>query len=99
MLVVVSVYPKTIAVGLCSERNYVLPCQCSDIINTVIYKYRMFQKELYSGVPNVTVWRVLRKRLHLKVYKLSVVQVIEVLERRIVCMPLSINVFVTPATQ
>jgi hypothetical protein len=34
----------------------------------------MFQKELYSGVPNVTVWRVLRKRLHLKAYKLSIVQ-------------------------
>jgi hypothetical protein len=24
-------------------------------------------KELYSGIANVTVWRVIRKRLHLKV--------------------------------
>jgi hypothetical protein len=34
----------------------------------------MFQKELYNGIPNVTVWRVLRKHLHLKAYKLSIVQ-------------------------
>jgi hypothetical protein len=27
-----------------------------------------------TGIPNVIVWRVLRKRLHLKAYKLSVVQ-------------------------
>ena len=27
-----------------------------------------------TGIPNVTVWRVLRKRLHLKAYKLSIVQ-------------------------
>jgi hypothetical protein len=26
------------------------------------------------GIPHVTVWRVLRKRLHLKAYKLSIVQ-------------------------
>jgi hypothetical protein len=27
---------------------------------------RVFQKEFYNGIPNVTVWRVLRKPLHLK---------------------------------
>jgi hypothetical protein len=32
----------------------------------------MLQKQLYNGTPNVAVWRVLRKRLHLKVYKLHV---------------------------
>jgi hypothetical protein len=32
--------------------------------------YRVLQKELYSGIPNVTVRRVLQKRLHLKAYKL-----------------------------
>jgi hypothetical protein len=37
----------------------------------------MFQKQLYSGIPNVTVWRVLRKRLYLKAYELFVVQVVE----------------------
>jgi hypothetical protein len=26
-----------------------------------------------TGIPNITVWRVLRKRLHLKAYKLSIV--------------------------
>jgi hypothetical protein len=26
-------------------------------------------RELYNGIPNVTVWRALRKRLHLEVYK------------------------------
>jgi hypothetical protein len=34
-------------------------------------------KELYNGIPNVTVWRALRKRLHLKVYKLFIVQHLE----------------------
>jgi hypothetical protein len=48
----------------------------------------VFQKELYNGIPNVTVWRVLRKRLHLKAYKLSIVQDVE---RWIVCTPLSID--------
>jgi hypothetical protein len=36
--------------------------------------YRVFHKELYNGIPNVTVWRLLRKRLYLKTYKLSIVQ-------------------------
>jgi hypothetical protein len=50
-------------------------------------KYMVFQKELYNSIPNVTVWRVLRKRLHLKAYKLSIVQH---LERFIACTPLSV---------
>jgi hypothetical protein len=33
----------------------------------------MFQKELYNGIPNVTVWQMLGKRLHLKAYKLPIV--------------------------
>jgi hypothetical protein len=41
----------------------------------------MFQTELYSGISNVvvavTVWRVLRKRLHLEAYKLSTDQHLE----------------------
>jgi hypothetical protein len=36
--------------------------------------YRVFQKELYNGVSSVTVRRVLWKPLHLKTYKLSIVQ-------------------------
>jgi hypothetical protein len=44
--------------------------------------YRVFQKELYSGIPNVTVWRVLRKRLHLEPW--------------IICTPLSVNVLHSP---
>jgi hypothetical protein len=28
--------------------------------------YRVFQKELYINIPNITVWRVSRERLHLK---------------------------------
>jgi hypothetical protein len=54
--------------------------------------YRAFQKELYSDIPNVTVSRVLRKRLHLKAHKLST---IHQLEQWIVCTPLSVNMFVT----
>jgi hypothetical protein len=30
--------------------------------------YAVFQKELYNGIPNVTVWRVSRTRLDLKEY-------------------------------
>jgi hypothetical protein len=36
--------------------------------------YREFHKELYNGNPNVTVERVLRKRLNLEAHKLSIVQ-------------------------
>jgi hypothetical protein len=36
--------------------------------------YRVFKKELYNGILNVTVWRVLRKDLHLQAFKLSIVQ-------------------------
>jgi hypothetical protein len=32
------------------------------------------KKELCNSIPNVTVRRVLRKRLHLKAYELSIVQ-------------------------
>jgi hypothetical protein len=39
-----------------------------------LYSNTVFQKELYNGIPNVTVWRVLWKRSHLKAYKLSIVQ-------------------------
>jgi hypothetical protein len=46
----------------------------------------VFQKELYNVIPNVTVWPVLRKLLHLKTYKLFIVQGVE---RWIVCTPLS----------
>jgi hypothetical protein len=35
------------------------------------------KKELYNGILNVAVWRVLRKRLYLKAYKLSIVQGVE----------------------
>jgi hypothetical protein len=52
----------------------------------------MFQEELYNAIPNVTVWRVLRKRLHLKAYKLLGY---EQLERWTVCTSLSVNVSVT----
>jgi hypothetical protein len=48
--------------------------------------YREFQKELHSSIPNVTVWRVLGKRLHLKAYRLSIPHL---------CTTLSVNVFVT----
>jgi hypothetical protein len=34
----------------------------------------MFKKELHNGIPNSNVWRVLWKHLHLKVYKLSIIQ-------------------------
>jgi hypothetical protein len=57
---------------------------------------RVFLKELYNGNPNVTVWRMLRKRLHLKVHKLFIAQR---LERWTVLTSLSVNSFVTLAIQ
>jgi hypothetical protein len=55
----------------------------------------VFQRYLYNSIPNVTLRRVLRKRLHLKAYKLSIVQGVECLT---VCTPLRVNVFVTLTT-
>jgi hypothetical protein len=58
-----------------------------------------FQKEVYNGIPNVTVWRVLRNHLGLK---LSIVQGVE---RWRVCTLLyvkgvqTIHVVVTFATE
>jgi hypothetical protein len=37
----------------------------------------VFQKKLYNGIPNVTVWEALGKHLHLKAYKPSIVQGVE----------------------
>jgi hypothetical protein len=53
-------------------------------------------KKLYNDIPNVTMGWVLRKRLHMKAYKLFIVQH---LERWTVCMSLSVKVFVTLAIQ
>jgi hypothetical protein len=47
------------------------------------------KKELYTGIPNVAVWQVLRKFLHLKIYELFIVQGVEHLERCIACTLLS----------
>jgi hypothetical protein len=41
----------------------------------------VFHKELYNANPNVTVWRVLQKRLHIRAYKLSVVQGVQQFQR------------------
>jgi hypothetical protein len=38
-------------------------------IGTQLRMYRLFQKEYYNGIPNVTVWRAVRKRLRLKTSK------------------------------
>jgi hypothetical protein len=48
------------------------------------------KKQALQGIAKVTVWRVLPKRLHVRAYKLSIVQHLE---------PLSVNVFVTLGTQ
>jgi hypothetical protein len=55
----------------------------------------VFQIELYNGIPNVAVWQVLRKRLHFKPYKLSIIKGVE---QWTDCTPLSRNVFVTRHT-
>jgi hypothetical protein len=38
------------------------------------WQCRVFQKWLYNGIANATVWRVLRKRLHLKAYKSFIIE-------------------------
>jgi hypothetical protein len=63
--------------------------------NTRYSIYRVFIKELSNGVSNATALRVLRKRLDLNAYKLSIIQGVE---RCIVCTTLSVNVFMTYAT-
>jgi hypothetical protein len=40
-------------------------------------KYSVIQKELYNDIPHVSVWRVLRKHLHLNAYKSSIAQSVE----------------------
>jgi hypothetical protein len=42
--------------------------------------YSVFQKEIYNDIPNAIMWRVLRKRLHLTAYKLSIFRHLEHLE-------------------
>jgi hypothetical protein len=36
-----------------------------------------FKKELYNGIPNVTVWRVLQKHLRLEAYNYSSLKVFQ----------------------
>jgi hypothetical protein len=65
-------------------------------LNTSCSYTGCLKKNIYNSIANVTVWRVLRKRFHLKVYKLSIVHGVE---RWIVCTPLSVNVFETLSTK
>jgi hypothetical protein len=72
-----------------SERNYVLlwfkACvlPVSLFLDLLLCSFaraklcKLFKKELYNGIPNITVWRLLRRRLYLKAYKLSIVQGVE----------------------
>jgi hypothetical protein len=79
-----------------NESVVLLRCSFHEANPACVYIIHGVSKEFYNGIPNITVWRVLRKRLTLKAYKLLIVQC---LERLIVYTPLSVNVFVTLATQ
>jgi hypothetical protein len=57
----------------CTAKGVLVFQKVLSSIELVVEVYRVFRKELYSGIPNVTMWRVLRKRLHLKAYKLAIV--------------------------
>jgi hypothetical protein len=50
------------------------PMSMRSVLPKGILKYRVFQKERYNGIPNVTAWRLLRKHLHLTAYKLCIVE-------------------------
>jgi hypothetical protein len=46
---------KRVKLSLCLTKHYAMKTYGEWI-------YRVFQKKLYNGIPNVTVWRVIRKR-------------------------------------
>jgi hypothetical protein len=77
-----------------ADRQSILKASSTDKQDAAIY--RVFRKELCNDIPNVTVWPVLRKRLHLKAYKLSIFHGIE---RWIVCTASRTNIFLALATQ
>jgi hypothetical protein len=51
-------------------------------LHSALVTYRVFQTELYNGIPNVTVWRVLRQYLYLKTNNQSII--VQDIERWIV---------------
>jgi hypothetical protein len=57
------------------QRSLYTACSFTRLWN--VSKYKVFQKELYDAIPNITVCRVLRKSLHLKAYKLFIIQHID----------------------
>jgi hypothetical protein len=79
-------FPVQVQRSFCSVINFVEPGYGEKVQNPCYNT--VFQKELYNGIPNVTVY--------LKAYKLYTIQH---LERWKVCTPLNVNVFVTFATQ
>jgi hypothetical protein len=62
------------------------PCRPKHVVWTSTKRKTIYNKAArrrqfnLKSIPNVTVWRVLRKHLHLKAYKLSIVQGVEHLE-------------------
>jgi hypothetical protein len=82
--------------GTAIAMNYYYSTVIQMVIGGEPYIYRTFQVELYNGVPKVAVWRVLRKPLNLKAYKLSISQDVE---QWIICTPFSVKVFVPLARQ
>jgi hypothetical protein len=62
-----------LTVGVSTYFNKCLPRPKIHDIRSVVIK-ALFQKEFYNSISNGTTRRVLRKRLHLKAYKLSIIQ-------------------------
>jgi hypothetical protein len=54
--------------------GFKIPLKYVSICTYIQRLYKVLQREIYSGIPNATVWQVLRKRLYLKAYKPSIVQ-------------------------
>jgi hypothetical protein len=81
---------SSLAYGLYQGNTGISGKPCTDRseqeVEAAFHYYGMFQKQLYNDIPEVTMWRALRKRLHLKAYKLFVVQGVE---RWIVSTPLN----------
>jgi hypothetical protein len=49
-------------------RHSLKPTRIHTHTHTHTHTHRVFQKELYNDIPNFTLWRVLRKRLHFFFY-------------------------------
>jgi hypothetical protein len=80
MFIISIILPSDVIQGVSKKTSQLYSkCYCVESVKKTSYlkAYKLSiikHQELYKGIPNVTVWRVLRKLLYLKAYKLSIAQ-------------------------